>query len=668
MLDNVKTTIKGFFNSKKDAPKEEEIERVENIKEELFQEEIISFVKEELEKRAQDRLPFELQWQLNMNFLQGNQYCDINLALGEIQEYEKVYFWQQREVYNHIAPIVETRKAKLSRIKPILATRPATPDLDDVSTAKVCTSIVNGNYNRLEMSKKIQEATSWSEVCGTVFYKSVWDPNIGRAIGQLGDETVYEGDIITTVVSPYEIFPDSNYAASLDECRSVIHAKAYHVDEIEEIWGVKVEGREVDVFSISGSNIGLGGLGYSASIPKVTKITKEKHELIIEYYEKPTKQYPEGRLIIIAGDKLLHYGDLPYMIGENNKRDFPLTRQVCVVRDGCFWGTSVIERCIPIQRSYNAVKNRKHEFMNRIAFGVLDIEEDAYDTEDLEEDGLYPGKVLLRKQGMQPAKYLDTPNVPFDFTAEEDRLKEEFILVSGISEISRYSQAPTSAGSGIALQILTEQDDTRLSLSAEHIRFSIIDIGKKWLRLYKQFAVGSRIVRVVGEKGDVLVSKWNASHITSDDVVIETENELASSPAQQKQMVLDLLQLGLFNDPETGQLSKSMRSKILEALEFGTWDTVGDIDEMHINRAQRENNEFLEGILPTIRKNDDDDIHIHEHERFQLTGDFERLITVDPQYAMAMEQHVEMHKQAKDLKFQVEMQKQQLMQHGIYPD
>ena len=49
----------------------------------------------------------------------------------------------------------------------------------------------------------------------------------------------------------------------MQACHSVIHAKAYDIKDIEEIWGVKVEPEKVDVMSMQQMQAGLGGIGYS---------------------------------------------------------------------------------------------------------------------------------------------------------------------------------------------------------------------------------------------------------------------------------------------------------------------------------------------------------------------------------------------------------------------
>ena len=59
-------------------------------------------VREDFEKRREARKSLEMQWRLNLNYFMGNQYCEIGQS-GEIEDYGKQYFWQQREVYNHTA-------------------------------------------------------------------------------------------------------------------------------------------------------------------------------------------------------------------------------------------------------------------------------------------------------------------------------------------------------------------------------------------------------------------------------------------------------------------------------------------------------------------------------------------------------------------------------------
>lgn len=613
------------------------------ISQQIFKDELIKLVKSEYDRRKTERIPFELQWQLNINFLGGNQYCDISLETRSVVEIPKLYWYSEREPYNHIAPIYETRLAKLGKVDPSLKARPSTNSRQDISSAKICTALLKGTYSEKKMLEKIKYANAWAEQTGTVFHKPVWDIRKGKILGVLNDEEIREGDINQSVVPSFEIFPDSPFSEGIEGCRSLIHARAMHVDDIFEQWGQEVKGREVDVFNMSQTSIGCGGLGYTANVQKVTPAKKKNHEVVLEYYERPSRKFRNGRLIIIAGTTLLYYGELPYMIGDDNERGIPFVRQVCIDRPGYFWGISVIERLIPIQRSYNAVKNRKHEYINRCTIGVLTYVDGSIDIETIESDGIPPGSHIPYMDGKQPPRFLENGGLPPEFENEEAKLENLFTVISGVSSFARESTPPVGANSGVAMEIVKEQDDNRLSLTAENIRLAVIRVGIMWLRLYKQFAQGPRVLKYVGSNNDVQVMDWQSTDITTFDVVIESENELAQTPAQRKQMVFDLLNAGLFNDPDTGHISRAVRSKILEMVELGNWESGDSVDVEHINRAMRENMFLEKGQVPHIFEFDDDGLHMNEHIKYMLTTDFEQLAATNPQMANMMYMHLKQH-------------------------
>lgn len=591
---------------------------------------------EDFKRRQHERKTFEAQWELNMNFLMGNQYCGIAYN-GEIQDYEKQFYWQEHEVYNHIAPVVERRLAKLQRVRPAMTVVPSSGDEKDVKTAKISKKIVNSIYNKLNISSVIAEVTKWSEICGTGFYKVVWNPAKGSVLAR--DEKnrpLLTGEVEVCAVSPFEVYPESVNCSDIESSRSIIHAKAFHVDEIKNRWGVDVDGETLNIFSLDGVSRNLGGLGFNANANKIISSTRDNYAVVIEKYEAPSVKFPNGRLIIVAGNKLLHVGELPYINGEDGRRTFPFIMQRAIEQVGSFWGTSVIERLIPLQRSYNAIKNRKHEFLNRLSMGILTVEDGSVDTDNLEEEGLCPGKVLVYRQGSNAPRYMQNTSVPLDFSYEEARLLNEFTVVSGTSDILNDSTLKTNV-SGTALQLLIEQDDSRISVTAENVREGIRKMSQHVLRLYKQFASLPKLMKIVGDNGELEIIYFSSSDITSDDVIFETENEINESLAQRRSMVFDLLNAGLLQD-ENGKLSNRMRVKALELLGFGVWENAQDINEIHTKRASKENAMLLEGKMPEPTELDNHEIHISEHTAFILSGDYSE------KQQKSMIEHIRMHK------------------------
>lgn len=107
-----------------------------------FAEDVVADIKKDFAERQKYRRPYELAWQLNMNFVMGNQYCQIT-PRGSIEQEEKYYFWQEKQVYNHIAPIVETRMSRLNRVRPRPIARPFSGSDADVNSAKLATKILD---------------------------------------------------------------------------------------------------------------------------------------------------------------------------------------------------------------------------------------------------------------------------------------------------------------------------------------------------------------------------------------------------------------------------------------------------------------------------------------------------------------------------------------------
>lgn len=576
-----------------------------------FKEDLINEVKEDFKRRRRQRRSLELNWRLDMNFLIGNQYCFVEN--GDIVETGKQYFWQQREVYNHIAPIVETRLSKLARVKANVSVRPATSDDEDVNAAKFATSILDSILAENKWSSLMSEANMWSEGVGTAFYKVVWDAKKGKSLDL--KRGIYEGDVSICVCPPFEIFPESLSIMEINRQPSIMHVSAMDVCEVEKIWGKKVKGETVNVFSLDSAST-LGGYGYSAQAPKIIRETKENATLVIERYVRPTTDRPNGRLTIVAGNELLYDGDMPYVNGENGSRAYPFVKQTCIDMIGSFFGVSIVDRIIPVQRAYNIVKNRKHEYMNRIAMGILAVEDGSVDTDNLAEEGLSPGKVLVYRQGSTPPIMLNAGSVPSDFNYEEEKLLSEFVMISGVSEVTTYSQVPSNVSSGTAINLLLEQDDTRISLTADSLRAAVMEIGKQVIRLYRQFALTKRFKRIAGENGDVEMRAFKASDLASDDLIFNTANELEETNASRKAMVLELINLGLLGD-DNGKISARDKARIMDMLGFGNWEDSRDIDELHLKKARREN-ELLKEKEQTPDSVDNHEMHIAEHSKLLL--------------------------------------------------
>ena len=59
----------------------------------------------------------------------------------------------------------------------------------------------------------------------------------------------------------------------------------------------------------------------------------------------------------------------------------------------------------PYQREYNRIMNLHSEHLGFATYGYISVEDGSVDTDELSEDGLMAGKILVYRQGARPPEY-----------------------------------------------------------------------------------------------------------------------------------------------------------------------------------------------------------------------------------------------------------------------
>ena len=636
----------------------------------LYKEDIIQKVLEDLEKRKTERSILEQQWTLNANFLVGNQYCEINPYRGDIEQLEPVYDWLERETFNQIAPLIETRIANLRKINYMMKVKPATNELDDYAKAETSTNVLQHTQKATDFESKKNTAINWNELTGNCFFLSWWDKDKGEKLAveqilevdengeQTNKETAYfQGDLDYGLITPYEIYPESIFKQTIEAQRSIILEQVKTVDDIYDLYGVKVEGSNVETFELTPIGSG-GGFGYENTTVTIGHRTIDNAEKVITYFERPSKHKPNGQMIIIVGDdNLVYYGDLPYS-------RIPIVQTVCIEVAGQFFGKSAIERMIPIQRAYNGCVNRIHEYIKHIAIGSYIAEEGSIDIEEYEQNGQAPGAMLVYKSGTEAPTPIPNGVLPSEVMTERYNLKQEMEYAAGVSQLMVYGATPSGVTSGTAIDNLREIDNTRLSLTGDNIRNAVKKLAIMWLEIYKMYATTHRIVNYVGGNNIGKAIIWSNQDINSYDVDYTTENELLLSEDAQKQRFFDAYNMGLFTD-SNGVIPPRVKQKALEYMKCGNYSDIMSIDQLQIQAAQRENVFFENGVIPEVSEFDEHEIHIEEHLRYILQMDFQLLKNRKPEYAEALENHLRQHKEVVAMEEQQKLMQMQGIGGGI---
>ncbi len=650
-FQGIVSRVKNLFSGKEGESDERELIDVDDEGRQLYKEDIIADILQDLEQRKTARAALDNQWRINANFLVGNQYCDFNPYSHEIEQLEPVYDWLERETFNQIAPLIDTRIANLKKINYRMKVKPRTNELDDWAKAETSTTILQYLQTSSDFDTKKNTAIYWNELTGNCFWLSWWDKDKGEkyateTITEIGEDGVeskrekayYQGDLEYGLITPYELYPESMFKQGIEGQRSIILEQVKTKEEIYDLYGIKVKGSTVNTFELTPIVSG-GGFGYENTTMTLGTRTVDDAAKVITYFEKPTKHRPNGKMVIIVDEEhLVYYGDLPYS-------HIPIVQMICREVPGQFFGKSVIEDLIPRQRAYNNCLNRIHEYIKRVALQSHWVEDGSIDIEEFQEEGAAPGAILVYRRGFQPPTPVPNGNLPSEIMQERYNLKSDMEYVAGVSQLMMNGATPSGVTSGTAIENLVDIDNTRLSLTGDHIRNSVRKLAIMWLEIYKKYATTSRILNYVGKNniGNALI--WNNEDINSYDVEYLTENELLMSEDVQKQRFFDAYNMGLFTD-SNGQIPERVKQRAIEFMKIGNYTEIMNLNTLQIQAAQRENVFFEQGSVPRVSDFDEHEIHIDEHMRYILQMDFQILKMKKPEYAKALEDHIRLHKQA----------------------
>ncbi len=599
-----------------------------------YKEDLLSMIESECRRRHMERRPLELKWTLCANFYAGHQYCDINPYGSELEDYAPPYDYMERGIYNRIAPLIDTRIANFKALDFSMEVSPATNELGDYEKSLIATKLLKQTQYKCDFLSKKDSMILWSELCGTSFLLCWWDKNKGDAC-RAGGRLYPMGDLDFGVVTPYEVLPESIYKENLADQHSIILEQVVSVSEVDRRYGVRVKPAQVDCYALDVAP-GAGGFGHAGATFSVGYRRAEDSTYVRTYMEKPTARHPSGRMIIATPDRILYYGTLPL-------DEYPLVMLRCKTVAGMFFGRSVIEDLIPLQRAYNGVKNKIHDYIRTLALNPLLVPEGAIeDMEELAQNGVAPGDIVEYNPDRGEPKPLAGADFPAGVFEECENLAHEMEYTAGLSHLGATGNQSSAMTSASAIERLREIDGVRLALTADLIRAAVLRAAKIWLKLYKTHGSFAHTERLAGANDRSALLVWCGEDINSYDIVFESENTLLHSDESQLEAIRSGIALGLFED-EAGKIPRSVKKKLLCRMHIGDFVRTLYEDDLQSAAARRENGELLAGVRVATGACDDHEIHLAEHRRAALEYSYSKMKRSDPVRAQALADHIAEH-------------------------
>lgn len=580
----------------------------------------------------QARYAFEPGWWLTIAYYMGFQYHGWSEVERLIRE-TRAPSYRVRMVINKIMPLVKSQMGRLLRGDPCLQARPMDPSERAFSDARVANKLIKGLYKELDIRSYLQEFLIWLLTTGHAFIKVGWDPSLGTGVELPGYEPMTVGDVDIRVRGPFSILipPEQMF---LWRPSSIMDAGMFPIDYIKRVHGARAQGLQADQDSVRVANFEgrLATLVSPTSYMAVNaKSMYARGIYVMERWDDPQvlsdeerQRFPRGRVIIGTRHRLLMLENNPF---NDEKHPFVDCRQeLC---PGRYWGASLIDQLIPIQKSYNRGKSQITEARNLTCNPVLDVEQGA----GIAKHSAEPGVVCERRKGFSSPQWRNPPPLSPHLVEDVRSLVSEFEEVSQHHESSK-GEVPAANITGVAVNLLQEADNTPLGPLAIRIASAIGQTGEKILSRAQQYYDEPRMIPLVGDNNEIEVVEFLGElHQSKLRVECLVDSILPESRAARLARVSDAIKMGAL-DPVRD------KSAIVQLLEFGNVEQLWEEVDLDRQKQRRELKSLLRGVSVPVMPWDDHDTHLRVVNRYRKGVEYEALA---PEIREILDAHADEH-------------------------
>ena len=548
---------------------------------------------------------------VNAMFLRNKHWIYWNRASGRLEELPREPT-RVRATVPRVGPDSRRIIAKLMRRSLVFDVPPSSPD-DAASRASRIAEAALVEAQRSMSWETIRHDhanCTWSD--GVAGLAVEWDWRVGTPVGmdEMG-RAHGTGDVKLSVVSIHEIAVEPG-TRDVETGMWWIRGIALPPPEVKRLYGLPTE-PAADAKAID-------------TIWRITdgeQMTNVPLTMVLTYYQRPDGAEP-GLVATVVGNEIVDGGEWPFPFTDR------LNIAVAKVEPvhGRWWGHTPVSDAVPVQAMLNASWSSIVEHMKLagnarcwVPMGSVDDIEDLTDT---------PGEYVEYNpvNGQKPG-WEAPPAMPDWWIRQPEMLGEAMDDILGVHDVSRGA-APAGVESGIALSILSENDDTPVGALAK-------SLGECWgratsmiLELWEKNVEETRTA-TIRSNGVPEAVRWAGKDLLGQTtVVVPLDSVMPRSRAAQAAYAMQLYDRQIIKTPVE-------LAKVADLPDQD--DLLAGIDP-DTARAQRENYWLAIGTPRTVDVIDDHQNHLKLHRDFIRSERYEML---DPQIQVIVRQHAAAH-------------------------
>lgn len=577
-----------------------------------------------------NRQGYEKQWLINIAFLYGKHH--FNIEKKAYAGLEDRIHWELKSldrkkktnrVANYILPLYRSLLARMLMLKASVNIEPTTNSQRDVNSAKVSQEVLEDVWQTVNKANPIlgrdiggmllvlKKLFSYLLTVGSGYLVPYFNP---KSYAQAGWETengpeVVEakiGAVEVKVLTPFDIFKDPLN-------RWLIEQEIMSTDDIKDKYDVEVASEDVGLSEVEEQ---IKNLLSAAEEKKMDNAAR-----VYQYWEIPSPKHPQGRFVVCTESKIIYKGEIPPEYkGRIPYFGFEYLDFICST-----YPQGMVEQLINLQEEYNMTISRLGAYKKWFA-GKLKVPDQCQLRTRYDDD---IGQIIKFKAGFGEPHFEVPPNPPSFLFDDLVRIRRDMEDICGVHDTS-IGRNPKQAKSGVAIQALTERDDSQLTPIMISIEEKLAFLCETILDIVEAKYTEPRILGITGETLAAEIKTFRGENVKGNRrIKITMGSALPTSKAERQNFILALAQQEFIT-----------KQKALEMLEFG--DIEGVFHSVDETNAKSENQSMAKGGQPIPQAWDEHTIHTKIHSDFLKSEEFKK---IPPQLQQIIIEHYKMHQQ-----------------------
>lgn len=588
--------------------------------------------------------PFVLSGELNKSYIQGMQYKRINdriLAIEGMKTHNSLYL--ERKVFNRMLPIYLTRYGILSQNQPIAGFRGTDNREETITNALEGNKFLDTFCKDINFKEKYKKAIQQADVFGLVWFKHGIDWSKGDEIEvrditikkpgdkdykTTGKRKIREGRTFVDVIPMHEVLVDSLSVESMEDINELVHRRMFSLEYIRKRWGFEARPEQID------PRYFLADVRYSDN----NRFEQSKYAYVYEYYRKPDALYPDGCYVLMINESVLYASELPYNNG-HNRREIPFDFLNLQTVPNHLVSVTVYSQLIPIQDTYNSIKNRLLEHINHLSIGQMYVWQNS--LVDPNHITNKPGQFIHLKRNAKKPEPVTKAQIGTEITNYLKSIEEDMLVTAGLSQISAYGMSKSSVRTDGVADKIGEADQNKLTNAIDSISEAILRVFKHIIYVEQdRQKMLTEVLRLA--KLDSYMVKYELGKLDPENLEIVNREFLMQSDQARQLKMTQASNLGVYN-PQSG-LSYLTKLEILDTLNSGYLkDTLDPIERSNHDAIRDEQRDLLEKIDIEVHDYDNHSQHILEHTVFRMSAQVRGLKKTDPNLYAYVQESLKKH-------------------------